>query len=257
MTDKLFLDWQKIIMEKEDENGKKYAESYLATIHSQLSAIFNHAIKFYGLKTNPAYQAGGMGNKGNKEMDFWTQEEYKKFIETMMNQPYYFYGFEILYWCGLRIGELLALTPADFDFEKKIVSINKSYQRINKKDVITEPKTIKSIRTIIMPDFLSDEIEDFIEMHYGIQPNQRIFPLTKRHFELQIKNGSKAAGVKTIRVHDLRHSHVSLLIEMGFSALAIAERLGHESIRITYHYAHLFPTRQIEMAEKLNNFKGQ
>lgn len=202
--------WQKIIMEKEDENGKKYAESYLATIHSQLSAIFNHAIKFYGLKTNPAYQAGGMGNKGNKEMDFWTQEEYKKFIETMMNQPYYFYGFEILYWCGLRIGELLALTPADFDFEKKIVSINKSYQRINKKDVITEPKTIKSIRTIIMPDFLSDEIEDFIEMHYGIQPNQRIFPLTKRHFELQIKNGSKAAGVKTIRVHDLRHSHVSL-----------------------------------------------
>ena len=144
------------------------------------------------------------------EMDFWTQEEYKKFIETMMDQPYYFYGFEILYWCGLRIGELLALTPADFDFEKKTVSINKSYQRINKKDVITEPKTSKSIRTIIMPDFLSDEIEDFIEMHYGIQPNQRIFPLTKRHYELQIKNGSKTAGVKTIRVHDLRHSHVSL-----------------------------------------------
>lgn len=153
--------------------------------------------------------------------------------------------------------ELLALTPADFDFEKKTVSINKSYQRINKKDVIKEPKTSKSIRTIIMPDFLSDEIEDFIEMHYGIQPNQRIFPLTKRHYELQIKNGSKTAGVKTIRVHDLRHSHVSLLIEMGFSALAIAERLGHESIRITYHYAHLFPTRQIEMAEKLNNFKEQ
>ena len=64
--------------------------------------------------------------------------------------------------------------------------------------------------------------------------------------------GAKAAGVKRIRIHDLRHSHVSLLIEMGFSALAIADRVGHESVDITYKYAHLFPSKQQEMAQKLD-----
>ena len=69
--------------------------------------------------------------------------------------------------------------------------------------------------------------------------------------------GAKAAGVKRIRIHDLRHSHISLLIDMGFSAVAIADRVGHESIDITYRYAHLFPTRQIEMADKLDMMRSE
>ena len=64
--------------------------------------------------------------------------------------------------------------------------------------------------------------------------------------------GAKEAGVKRIRIHDLRHSHISLLIDMGFSAVAIADRVGHESIEITYRYAHLFPSKQNEMADKLD-----
>lgn len=55
----------------------------------------------------------------------------------------------------------------------------------------------------------------------------------------------------------MRHSHISLLIDMGFTALAIAERVGHESIDITYRYAHLFPTRQVEMADKLDSLKNE
>ena len=65
--------------------------------------------------------------------------------------------------------------------------------------------------------------------------------------------GCRASGVKRIRVHDIRHSHVSLLIDMGFSAVAIADRVGHESIDITYRYAHLFPSKQVEMANKLDD----
>ena len=65
--------------------------------------------------------------------------------------------------------------------------------------------------------------------------------------------GAKAAGVKRIRIHDLRHSHISLLIDMGFSAVAIADRVGHESIEITYRYAHLFPSKQAEMADRLDD----
>lgn len=70
-----------------------------------------------------------------------------------------------------------------------------------------------------------------------------------------MRRGCEASGVKKIRIHDIRHSHVSLLIDMGFSAVAIASRVGHESIDITYRYAHLFPTRQTDMADKLNNVR--
>ena len=76
--------------------------------------------------------------------------------------------------------------------------------------------------------------------------------MTKSYLHHEMDRGAKEAGVKRIRIHDLRHSHVSLLIEMGFSALAIADRVGHESVDITYKYAHLFPSKQQEMAQKLD-----
>jgi integrase len=76
--------------------------------------------------------------------------------------------------------------------------------------------------------------------------------VSKGYMHHEMDRGSKIAGVKRIRIHDLRHSHVSLLIDMGFTALAIADRVGHESIDITYRYAHLFPTKQKEIAEKLD-----
>jgi integrase len=151
---------------------------------------------------------------------------------------------------------MLALTPADFDFVKETVSVTKSYQRLHGEDVITEPKTTKSIRVISMPQFLCDEIREYLKLLYGVQPSDRIFTITKSYLHHEMDRGSKAVGVKRIRIHDLRHSHVSLLIEMGFSALAIADRVGHESIDITYRYAHLFPSKQSEMANKLNMERG-
>ena len=156
------------------------------------------------------------------------------------------------YWCGIREGELLALTPADFDFEAGTVRISKSYQRLHGKDVITTPKTKKSNRTIKMPNFLCDEMKDYLGMLYGGKKKDRIFTITKSYLHHEMDRGAKEAGVKRIRIHDLRHSHISLLSDMGFSAVAIADRVGHESIEITYRYAHLFPSKQTEMADKLD-----
>ena len=197
-----------------------------------------------------------MGKKKNREMLFWTKEEYLKFAEVMMDKPLSFYAFEMLYWCGIREGELLALTPADFDFEKCTVSITKSYQRLNGQDLITTPKTEKSNRIIKMPQFLADEMQDYLKQLYGIEPNDRMFTVTKSYLHREMDRGAKEAGVKRIRIHDIRHSAVSLLIDMGFSATAIADCVGHESIDITYNYAHLFPSKQTEMAEKLNMERG-
>ena len=144
-------------------------------------------------------------------------------------------------------------TPEDFDFERQTLSITKSYQRLKGQDVISAPKTEKSVRIIKMPSFLCDEVRDLIRMSYQIKSGDRLFPVTKYYLHHEMNRGTEKAGIKRIRIHDLRHSHVSLLIDMGFSAVAIADRVGHESIDITYQYAHLFPSKQIEMAEKLDD----
>ena len=244
--------WQKEMMAYRDKDGQPYAPGYLKTIHNQLSAIFNHAVRFYELPANPAAKVGNMGRENTKEMLFWTKEEYMKFADSMMDKPLSYYAFEMLYWCGIRLGELLALTYGDFDFEKKTVRINKSYQCIKGKDVVTTPKTKKSNRTIVMPDFLCDEMKIYFKGLYKPRKNDRVFLITKAYLHSEMRRGCKETGVKKIRIHDLRHSHVSLLIDMGFTPLAIADRVGHESIDITYRYAHLFPSKQTEIAEKLN-----
>lgn len=256
ITAKDVIKWQNELLAYRDENGKPYSKTYLKTIHNQLSAIFNHAIRYYDLKSNPAAKAGHIGEKEAGEMEFWTKEEYQKFADVIMDKPKSFYAFEVLYWCGIRVGELLALTPGDFDFENGLLRINKSYQRIGKRDVITEPKTKKSIRTIKMPNFLCEEINEYLNMLYGIKPNDRMFVVTKSFLHHEMDRGSKAAGVKRIKIHGLRHSHISHLIDLGFSAVAIADRVGHESIDITYRYAHLFPSKQVDMANKLDEERG-
>ena len=248
--------WQNKLMAYRDKDGKGYSPDYLRSAHAQLSAIFNHAVKYYKLPVNPARVAGTLGKEIPKEMDFWTKEEYLKFAEAVMDKPVSYYAFEMLYWTGIREGELLALTPADFDFKAQTVTISKTYHRMKGKDIITSPKTAKSNRTIKMPEFLCEEIQDYLRQLYQVHPNERIFPVTKYYLNHEMVRGCKASGVKKIRVHDIRHSHVSLLINMGFSALAIGERVGHEAEKITYRYAHLFPTVQTEMADRLNDARA-
>ena len=147
---------------------------------------------------------------------------------------------------------MLALLPGDLDLEKKTVTITKTFQHLKGRDLITNPKTPKSNRVVAMPDFLVEEMQDYIKALYWAEEDTRLFPITKSYLHREMTRGCDASGVKRIRIHDLRHSHVSLLINMGFSAVAIADRVGHESIDITYRYAHLFPSTQKEIAKKLN-----
>ena len=201
--------WQNSMMKQ------GYAPTYLKTIHNQLSAIFNYAVRYYDLPRNPCTQAGSMGKGKAEEMKFWTQEEFETFIESLKDKPVSYYAFLTMYWTGVRVGELLALTLADFSIEEKTLSITKSFQRIGGRDVITEPKTAKGKRVITLPDFLVMELEAYTEKLY---------------------------------------SHASLLIsKLGAQPNLVADRLGHEKIQTTLStYSHLYPNQARNLAEQLN-----
>ena len=179
----------------------------------------------------------------------------KKEAEMMKEKPMSYYAFQILYWTGIRSGELLALTREDFDLDKRTLRINKTYQVVNGEAMTTSPKTEKSNRTIELPQFLCDEMRDYFDSIYGLDDTSRIFPFSKSFLHHEMDRGSKEAGVKRIRIHDLRHSSCALLVELGYSPVQIAERLGHETVTITDRYSHLYPSVQRKMADRLNELK--
>ena len=248
--------WQNELMSYTDENGNGYSETYLRSIHTQLSAIFNFAVRYYNLNENPCHKAGSIGKKSADEMQFWTRSEFEQFLQTVEDKPRSHMAFELLYYTGLRLGELLALTPADIDTDSGIITINKSLQRIDKADVVTPPKTEKSNRIVTIPPFLCNDLRDYMARFYGLESTDRLFSFTKSFITQEMRRGCKLSGVKKIRVHDLRHSHASLLIELGFSPVLIAERLGHDNVETTLNtYSHLYPNKQSEVAERLEALK--
>lgn len=110
--------WQNELMALEKPGGGGFSATYLKTVNNQLCALFNHAVRFYGLSSNPCRRAESMGSKSAGEMRFWTKDQYLRFSDEIMDKPLSFHAFETLYWCGVREGEPLALKPRRFDFER-------------------------------------------------------------------------------------------------------------------------------------------
>lgn len=255
ITPAVIRKWQNELIAYRDPDGEPYKPTYLKAVNVQLSSIFNYAVQYYNLPVNPCRKAGSIGTNKAEEMQFWTLDEFKQFLENISDKPRSRAAFLILYYTGMRIGELLALECQDIDLINCKINITKSYQRIEGRDLITTPKTPKSIRTVTIPEFLRDEIKTYLSMLYELQPTDRIFgSCTKQHFETEMKRGTKSGTPKKIRIHDIRHSHASLLIELGFSPLVIADRLGHEKVETTLNtYSHLFPHKRDEVADRLQS----
>ena len=257
----------------EVQKNKNLSDTYLKSINTQMSALFNFAKKHYGLSVNPVVIAGSMGKKKpTEEMQFWTLDEFNQFIQYvngLTNQI----AFKILYWCGLRKGELMALTPdeilASKEIEIKKTAAWRSIKGLSKEELdattwkkiegnmgleITAPKTEKSVRKVAIPNFLYKEIQEWMKMLYGLEHDSLLFEYNSNHTLNGILDRSaKKAGVKRIRVHDLRHSHASLCIEAGIGVLLLSERLGHENIETTLNtYSHLYPNKQAALADDLN-----
>ena len=159
---------------------------------------------------------------------------------------------KLLFYSGIRLGEFRALTYGDLDFSNNTITINKNMQIVDGKEVVYTPKSENGTRLITMPEAIMEDLKLYCNKIYGICDDDRLFSFKPYRIRKCITDKSTAAGVKNIRIHDLRHSHVSLLIELGFTPYLISERIGDTVQMVNEVYGHLYPNKHIEVANKLN-----
>lgn len=245
--------WQNELIAVRKRNGEGYSQTYLKTINNQLSALFNYAVKHYDLLNNPCKAAGTIGCSRAEEMQIWTQEEFEQVLSFEEKESYRL-AYNVLFYSGIREGELLAITPADV-LPTMQLNITKNFAVVQKEEIFLTPKTGRSRRKVAIPEFLYQELLRYMEK--GEQRrNHRLFDLKKQQLLTELKKLAHRAGVVPIRVHDLRHSHASMLIDMGIELFEISRRLGHESVKTTSDiYGHLYPDKDMRIAARINNIK--
>ena len=246
ITPVIILEWQKTI--------EKYSYQYKKTLNSQLSAIFNYAERYHDI-TSPMKKVERPRNmERKKEMLFWTADEFSKFIEHVPRADHALF-FKFLYITGCRRGEALALTWSDIDQEKNVVRINKNFSNKShdqgKSYTITTPKNIDSNRDVHIPAAMTKELLSLRKQRKGtnfVFGGEDPFPPTT--LDRVMSTAAESAGVKKIRIHDLRHSCASLLINEGVSIVSISHQLGHKDVKQTLNtYAHMMPNEQEKIAK--------
>ncbi len=244
--------WQNEIREK------NYSETYMRMLQNQVTSLFTHAYRIYGLSNNPCRKVKKIGKADVRRLDFWTLDEYNEFIATFEKGTRGYVMFQILFWTGCREGEMLALSKSDIDFVEYKIKIRKTYFREKGVDYITTPKTEESLRTIDIPEFLVNEIKGYYESLYEYPEDERLFPVTARAVELQMHRHVAKTMINPMAVHCLRHSHVAWLIKQGIPPMVIKERLGHKDIRVTLNtYGHLYPSEQKKIADMMEQLIGK
>lgn len=244
ITNRDYLEWKDYILDK------GFSHKYNTSIHICMVNILNYAKKFYGLEKNIASEVGNFTNKKYiAKVDFWTIEEFKKFINSIDEEDIeYKTLFVFLFNTGVRIGEALALNW--YDIDNDVLNIDKTLTR-SKEDnyIINSPKTASSIRKLkldkITIEYLQKlkkqymSIAGFTERWFifgGIKPLARTTIATKKNYYCRLSD------VKQIRMHDFRHSHASLLISKGIPLTAVSKRLGHKDVSTTLNiYSHMIP----------------
>lgn len=227
------------------------SDAHRRNIDSLMRVLLNHACRYDDLGKNPMAKLDHIGKTGRR-LDYWTLDEYNSFMAVPGLGDPARTMIEVLFYSGLRIGELLALTGNDLDFDRKLIDVNKTaHWRIGGEYYTTSPKTSNSVRSVIMPGSVMGNLREYSSRMYGFKPETRVFPFTDGPARYAINTLSEKAGVKRIPVHGLRHSHASMLIHDGFSPKAVAERLGDTEQMIMTVYGHLYTSVHQDMADKL------
>lgn len=237
------------------------SNNYLKDLHQSMKEIFDMAMTLGIVSENPVRKAGNV-SRTKRKVDFWTKEEFEAFIKTFEKKDILehlkFITCLFLFMTGLRISELQALEWTDIDFENKCFKVYKSMFYQNKNNWQINPtKTFSSNRLIYLDNMTIEALREWREHQKKLGKIDFIFsyncmPITKTMLNKAILVHSKKAGVKSIRIHDLRHSHASLLLSLGMNDLELKNRLGHASIQTTLGvYSHLRPTAMKEVADRL------
>ena len=261
----MIAEWQNQMANSKES----YAPTYIHNINNLLKYIFDYAVKIYKLPINPVRMCGSIGRAHNDHMDYWTPEEFLKFttalqdtkrnrsaqIKRKVDEYVLAVAFNVLFFCGLRVGELLALTSNDIDLENSRLLISKTYKRFKGSDLIMPPKTKASNRNIKMPKIVQQMLAEYISKLPFDEPEQRIFQgISYNSLYRAIHSEAKLIGIKEIRVHDLRHSCASMLANAGCDYEQIKEYLGHNDVRMTLNiYTHLYPQKFDNITKSVDN----
>ena len=173
-----------------------------------------------------------------------------------LDKPEYYYAFEVLYWTGMRMGEMLALRLGDIDFDNLTIKVDETYTRLKKKDLITSPKTKDSKRIIHIPKNLADELREYVGGIYGLEKESRIFNVSKYGLHREIDRAVKSCGLPDICVHGLRHSCASFLQseKLKIPEVVVSAILGHSNTKsMTGRYSHAYEKDLIAVAVR-NSF---
>jgi integrase len=254
ITNKDIITWQRSLL------NQGYKNRYLDKVQALLRSILVFGVNYSYTSKNP-FTIEILRNRDEvkREMLYWSNDEFNKFINYVDEKVYEVF-FKMLYFSGLRLGEAQALLLSDIDFIKGTVNVNKSYDVLH--HVITTPKTHSSYRIVTLTESVLralDELKQEYQQIDGYSENVILFGFNKRLHPDTIKRkqvqACELAKVKIIRLHDMRHSHVSLLINLGFSPFEIAKRLGHSVDMVNNVYGHLFPERDRVMVDRLNELQ--
>ncbi|XMB87052.1 tyrosine-type recombinase/integrase [Mycoplasmatota bacterium WC44] len=246
---------------RQEISKKNLSDRTKQKILGYLTSFFNYCVKYDYLSVNLANKLDRFKVR-KKEMKFWTLTDFKKFISVVDNIDYYTF-FNLLFYTGLRRGELLALTWNDINFNTKELNINKSLITVAGIGRVTStPKTNAGVRRILLDKNTIEVLTRYYEhtsKEYGFKEDSLIFKHKGSSFPNQTLRDKfnkyiQIAQVERIRIHDLRHSHVALLINLGVDPYAIKERVGHEEVTTTLNtYGHLYKDKQLKLVDKLNN----
>ena len=240
----------------QNELIKKYEPRTIKNINICFKMVFTWCMRYKGLASNPFDKVDRLKLETDKRMDIVTVNEFNEIIEQVNNDDMKLM-YKLLFWTGLRLGEARALKTDDIDFNNKTISVSKSYTRLKAKDVITSPKTKSSIRIIKIDDVLAKDIKEYLNKAKYILDDNFIFRYNKVHYLSVFKAKCLKVLGKELRLHDLRHSHASFLINNGVDVLLISKRLGHSNTAMTLNvYSHLYPDKENEAINIINELKG-
>lgn len=254
-----YLKWQQNI------NKFNFRYKYKRTIHYSFVSLLNFCITFYDLDVNIASKVGNFKNINEieKEINIWTIDDFNKFIK-IVDEKVYKILFDFLFFTGCRLGEALALNFNDINDNNIFINKTISKEFYNGKRVITLPKTKKSIRKIDIDDILVSEIKE-LKNYYNDHCNDYnnnffIFggrkALSPTTIERKKNYYCELANVKQIRIHDFRHSHISLLISNNAPIKGVSERVGHSNTSITLNiYTHSNEEDKKRVLSTLNSLR--